>query len=147
MGPDELTRFLHEHLPLSRHMQMRVLIREPGGMRVQMPIAGNTNPHGTVFGGALTALGLVCGWTFLHAALVDAGVQARLLGKRSECDFLAPATADCIAETLCSAADLEQMVARFRQTGRARLSLVTLIRSGPVDVARHTGSFTAVRPD
>jgi hypothetical protein len=47
--------------------------------------------------------------------------------------------------TTCSAADLEALIARFAEQGRARQELLTVIRCGPVEVARHRGLYTALR--
>ncbi|MGQ0697799.1 MAG: YiiD C-terminal domain-containing protein [Panacagrimonas sp.] len=147
MSIDELNRYLHEHIPLSRHMQMRAVLLEPGRIQVHLPLQPNTNPHGTVFGGALTALGLASGWMLLHVGFVDAGVEAKLLGKRSEIDFVAPGTGDCVAEALCQPAELDRLIARYRERGHVRLALQTIIRTNQIEVARHNGVYTAIRPD
>jgi thioesterase domain-containing protein len=102
------------------------------------------NPHGSVFGGALTALGLVGAWMLLFASFAREGLDVKLVGKQSRCDFLAPATGDCIAETRCAPEALRELFAAFRERGRARQALDTLIRVDGVDVARHHGVYTAL---
>lgn len=144
MNIEPLNTYLHQHIPLSRAMQMQVCALEPGLIRVRLPLQPNINPHGSVFGGALSALGLATGWMLLHAALGDAGVEAKLVGKRSETDFLAPAHGDCIAESRCSAQDFSAWFAVIRDKGRARLALDTVIRCAEIEVARHHGVYTAL---
>ncbi|MGQ0621981.1 MAG: YiiD C-terminal domain-containing protein [Panacagrimonas sp.] len=141
----QINAYLHAHIPLSQHMGMRVLALEPGRVRVHLPLAPNINPHGTLFGGALAALGLASGWILLHAAFERAGVAAKLVGQRSDCTFIAPATADCIAETGCAPADLDRLLASFVERGRARMTLETLIRVGQQDVVRHSGTYVALQ--
>lgn len=143
MTPADLDAYLHTHIPLSRHMGLHVILAEPGCVRVQMPLAPNLNPHGTIFGGALSALGLVTGWMLVHAAFERAGLAAKVVGQRSDSQFLAPASADCIAESTCPAAALEQLLASFRSRGRARLQLDTRIRVGALDVVHHRSTFVA----
>lgn len=144
MNAEQLNIFLHQHIPLSRAMQMRVCTLEPGLIRVALPLQPNLNPHGSVFGGALGALGLATGWMLLHAELCNAEIEATLVGKRSETDFLAPALGDCIAEARCSPDELSIWFARLRAKGRARIALDTVTRFGNVEVARHYGVYTAL---
>lgn len=139
-----LNRFLHARIPLSAHMGMKVLVLEPGRIQVWLPRARNLNPHGTVFGGALTALGLVSGWSLVHSAFEQAGAPSKLVGQRSECEFIAPATGDCLSETLCDEQELHQMIKQFRAGRKARLTLKTTIRVGNMDVALHQGTYVAV---
>lgn len=147
MTADELERYLHAHIPLSRHMDLRVRAAEREHLLLHLPLAPNVNPHGTVFGGALAAVGLVGGWMLLHAAFVRAGLDIKLVGKEGRTEFLAPATAGCTVETRCPGADLDALIGHFRQHGRARQALTTVIRVGDVEVARHHGVYTALLPE
>lgn len=144
MNPSPLDAYLRQQIPLSTAMGLRVLEAQPGRVRIALPLAPNHNPHGTVFGGALSAVGLLTGWVLLHGAFEAAGLQAKLVGQRGDCEFLAPADGDCIAECLCPAAELAAVLSSFRDRGRARLSLDTLIRAGEREVARHRGTYVAL---
>lgn len=144
MNADDLNRYLRAHIPLSVHMGMEVVLLEPARVQVLLPLAPNLNPHGTVFGGALAALGLATGWMLLHAAFARADLAVKLVGKQSECLFLAPATTDSIAEACCAEIDLDLLLARFRDQGRARQEVETVIRVGDIDVARHRGVYSAL---
>ncbi|MGH8516772.1 MAG: YiiD C-terminal domain-containing protein [Panacagrimonas sp.] len=140
----ELEAYLHANIPLSRHMDLRVRSATRDRLELALPLAPNVNPHGTVFGGALAATGLVGGWMLLHAAFTRAGLSIQLVGKEGRCEFLAPGTADCVAITTCPTADLDALLARFAERGRARQELLTVIRIGEVEVARHHGVYTAL---
>lgn len=147
MTAEELERYLHEHLPLSRHMDLRVRIAERERLVLHMPLGPNVNPHGTVFGGALAAVGLIGGWMLLHAAFARGGLGSKVVGKECRCEFLAPATSDCVVETYCPGAELDDLLAYFRKHRRARQALTTVIRVGAVEVARHHGVYTALRAE
>jgi thioesterase domain-containing protein len=144
MTADELERYLHAHIPLSRHMGMRVAAAESGAVDLTLPLAPNVNPHGTVFGGALTATGLVSAWMVLFAAFERAGLEVKLVGKEVRCEFLAPADGDCVSRSRVPVADLDALVARVAAEGRARQTVTTSIRVGEVEVARHQGVYTAI---
>lgn len=143
MNPSELDDYLRLHIPLSAAMGLRVLAAEPDQVRIALPLAPNHNPHGTVFGGALSALGLVTGWVLLYGAFAAARLPAHIVGQRGDCEFLAPATGDCIAEARCTAAERAALLSSFRDRGRARLQVQTVIRCGALDVARHSGTYVA----
>lgn len=147
MTADELERYLHANLPLSRHMDLRVRSAERERLVLHMPLAPNVNPHGTVFGGAMAAVGLIGGWMLLHAAFARAGLESKVVGKEGRCEFLAPAISDCVVETHCPGAELDALLAYFRKYRRARQALTTVIRVGPLEVTRHHGVYTALQPE
>lgn len=144
MTPDSFQQFLHARIPLSAHMGMEVLSLEGNCVRIQIPRAGNLNPHSGVFGGSLSGLGLVCGWSVVHLALHRSGLDAKLVGQKSECDFLKPATGDCVGEARCEDAEMSRFLNQIKKVGAARLKITTHIRVGNIEVARHQGVYAAV---
>ena len=146
MTAEEVHRYIQTHIPLSRHMELRVGSVERERLVLELPLGPNVNPHGTVFGGALSAIGLIGGWMLLHVAFARAGLEVKLVGKESRSEFLAPADGHCLAESHCEAAELDGLFTRFRRAGRARQSVTTIIRVGSVEVARHHGLYTALKP-
>lgn len=147
MTIEELQAYLHAEVPLSRHMQVSVRLAERERVVLHMPLAPNVNPHGTVFGGAQAAVGLIGGWMLLHAAYAREGIRAHIVGKEGRYEFLAPATADCEVETRCESADLDALFVHFRQFRRARQALTTVVRAGGVEASRHHGVYTAFTPE
>lgn len=141
MTPHPFDAYLHAHIPLSRHLGLRVLRLDAARVEIHLPLAPNLNPHGTVFGGSLNAVGLLTGWVLLHQRCRDAGLPVKLVGQQSETRFLAPAVGDCIAHAEVAAPDFDQLAVQFRQRGRARHELDTVIRCGDVEVARHRGTY------
>ncbi|HKY91064.1 MAG TPA: YiiD C-terminal domain-containing protein [Nevskiaceae bacterium] len=146
MDAARLTRFLHERIPVTAAMALEVTDRGPTHLVLRAPIGPNRNPHDTVFGGTLSTLGLVSGWTLLHAALDDAGLDFKLVGQKSTSEFLAPGLADCVATASCDADALASFLADCRARGRGRITVDSRIASNDVEVARHTGVFVAVQP-
>lgn len=144
MNLEDINGYLRAHIPLSVHMGMEVVVLEPARVHVRMPLAPNVNPHGTVFGGALAALGLLSGWVLLHAAFARADLAVKLVAKHSDCRFLRPASGACIAESCCAQRDLDLLMAQWREHGRARQELETIIRVESLDVARHRAVYSAL---
>jgi thioesterase domain-containing protein len=141
---NELEAYLHTHVPLSRHMGLRVHSATRECVEIALPLAPNVNPHGTIFGGAQTAACLVSGWMLMHASFARAGIPAQVVGKEAHCEFLAPATGDCLVVTTCEAAELDTLMTRFTQYGRARQQLLTIVRLGGIEVSRLQGLYTAI---
>lgn len=125
-------------------MGMEVLSVEPHRVLIQMPRALNLNPHSSIFGGSLSALGLVSGYSLIYCALEGAGLEAKLVGHKSEAEFLKPAIGDCIAETACEPELLSRFLNKIKTAGIGRISILTTMRVGDLDVATHTGVYAAV---
>jgi thioesterase domain-containing protein len=85
-----LERSLHERIPLSQAMGLRVRVATPDGVTVQAPLAPNVNHSGTVFGGSAAAVGVLAAWSLVEVRLKAAGVAGRIVIRRSEMDFLRP---------------------------------------------------------
>jgi thioesterase domain-containing protein len=95
---DALTHYLHDNIPLSEAMALRVEPSAPGSLRMSAPHTPNRNPHGTVFGGSLATLAIAAGWTLLFDALEGEGLHVALVIQHFECDYLAPSAAEFVAE-------------------------------------------------
>jgi len=147
MNNEETTAYLHRSIPLTAAMDVRVLAQEPGRVEILAPIAANANHHGSAFGGSLSTLAILSGWVLVQQTLDAAGIGAKLMVQRSECDYLEPALADFSAESLLPEAEWPRFVQMLQKRGRARITVTTTIRIGARDVARASGTYAAIRSD
>ena len=53
-APDDLTEYLHSHIPLTRHLGVRVAGLDDASARLCAPLAANLNHRDTAFGGTET---------------------------------------------------------------------------------------------
>ncbi|WP_028081159.1 YiiD C-terminal domain-containing protein [Solimonas soli] len=113
--PADLTAFLHEQIPLTAAMSLRVTHADEAALAIDAPLTPNRNPHGTVFGGSLATLAIVAGWTLLYRALGRSGLAAALVIQHVECDYLAPAD-----RAFRAAARLPEAWPHFLETLRAK---------------------------
>ncbi len=146
MDTRTIERYLHEHIPVSRHLGTRVLEASAERVRLGAPLAPNLNHRRTVFGGSLSALAILAGWAWLHLRLRGErafGGQIVIMGNSVK--YLAPAEGDF--EAVCAAPAAERW-ARFARTldrrGRARLELDAEIRVGDLPVASFRGQYVAL---
>jgi thioesterase domain-containing protein len=89
--------YLHEHIPLSRALGLKVTGYDGKAVRLWAPLAPNLNHRQTAFGGSLSALGILAGWTLLHIKLGAGGDPPQLVIQRSETDYSVPVDSDFTA--------------------------------------------------
>jgi len=141
----ELQAYLHEHIPLTRAMQVTVLEATPDQACLAAPLAPNINHRETVFGGSAAALATLAAWTLLHARLATAGLPSRLVIQRSTMDYVAPIPADFTATArLADSASWPRFEQMLRRRGRARISTRATLRCNGQDVGEFAGDFVAV---
>ena len=140
-----LQRYLHDHIPLSRQLGAQV---EQAGyelVRLAAPLGPNLNHRGTAFGGSLSALAILSGWTWLYVNLRDTGFEGRIVIQSNTMEYLAPAEGDFTAT--CRAPTKERWE-HFRhmlnERGKGRLELDADVLSGDALVATFHGRYVAV---
>ena len=144
-APEVLERYLHEQIPLSAAMGVRVRMATPERVQLAAPLAPNVNHNETVFGGSAAALATLAAWSLLHLRIARAGLHARLVIQRSAMEYERPIPGDF--EAVCRFAD-EFAWERFRATlvrrGRARLTLASHLVYDAQRMATFEGDFVAL---
>jgi thioesterase domain-containing protein len=133
-----MEKYLHENIPLSARMGMRVKVATPQYVLLAAPLEPNINHHQTVFGGSGAVLATLSAWTLLHLRLRHDQLEGQVVIQRSSMEYERPIPGDFEAE--CRFED-EAAWQRFRTTlerrGRARMTLnAQLLHEG-----RKMGSF------
>jgi thioesterase domain-containing protein len=142
----ELERYLHEHIPISRHLGTRVLEAGAHAVRLAAPLAPNLNHRETAFGGSLAALAILAAWSWLHLRLRAEGFHGRIVIQGNSMEYLAPAEADFDATCRAPSAERWELFARtLGQRGRARLELDAEVHVGGRLVASFRGQYVALR--
>jgi thioesterase domain-containing protein len=147
MTLDEVTAYVHEHIPITASLGARVVHHDADSVRLSAPLAPNLNHRATAFGGSLSALAILSGWVLVHLKLRERGIAAQLVIQRSTFDFDAPVDGDfTVTATLPEAARWERFLATLGRHRSARV-IVPSVVSGPSGSAgRHEGTFVALRP-
>jgi thioesterase domain-containing protein len=141
-----LEHYLHEHIPLSRAMQVAIRQADPERVVLSAPLAPNINHRETVFGGSASALAILSAWTLLYVRLRDANVNARVVIQRNSMQYL-QAIPDAF-EAVTSIAD-DQAWQRFlhmlNRKRRARIHLTATLFCAGRKVGEMEGDFVAVQ--
>jgi thioesterase domain-containing protein len=135
-------KFLHEQIPITRAMGLRVVANDENGFVVEAPVALNSNHLRTAFGGSINAVATLAAYGFLWLELNEAA--AHVVVAESSIRFLRP-----VRETIraiCLRPDgneVEAFRAQFASKRKARIDLRVNVVEGGETAAEFKGSFVA----
>lgn len=145
-GRATVEAYLHEQIPISAEMGVRVKTATLERVDLWLPLQPNINHERTLFGGSAAAAATLAAWTLLHLRLVAAGAAAQLVVQRSTMEYQKPVVGDF--EATCIFSD-EQAWGRFLRTlarrGKARLTMTARLVQGTSDMCAFSGDFVALR--
>ena len=135
-------KFLHEQIPITRAMGLRVMANDENEFVVEAPVALNSNHLRTAFGGSINAVATLAAYGFLWLELDDAAVH--VVVAESSIRFLRPVRETIRAICLHPAPDeLAQFRSQFAGKRKARINLrVKIIEAGET-AAEFEGTFVA----
>ncbi len=140
----ELERFLHEQIPLTRAMEVRVAECDDSHLVLAAPLAPNRNHLQTAFGGSLHALATLSGYSLLWCLLHQP--QAHIVIRESTIRYDRPVRGDLRAVCRSPAPEeLARFQTDFMHKGRARLTLKVVIEEAGEVAVRFRGVFVALR--
>ena len=145
VNSQELENYLHEHIPLTKAMEISVTAASWDGVTVTAPLAANINHRDTAFGGSISAIAIVAAWSLLHIRLGELGIRCRLVIQRNTVDYERP-----IGEAFQASSQIddnlswEKFIAGLHRRRRARITVTAkLICAGAV-AAQFSGDFVAL---
>jgi thioesterase domain-containing protein len=143
----DLERYLHEHIPLSKAMQVSVVSVQTDGVTLRAPLAPNINHRDTVFGGSASAVAILAGWSLLHTRLEGAGLSSRLVIQRNTVNYDLPIAGPFTARSFIETpAAWESFMLMLRRKGRARLTISCILDYDGQRAGRFEGEFVALGP-
>ena len=141
----EITSYIHEHIPLTSHLGAIVESYDGKTVSISAPLTPNLNHRNTAFGGSISALGILSGWTLLFLKLKETGIKSRLVIQKSLFDFQDPVDDDFKA--ICTLPDQiiwEKFMKTLSKYGRARISVQSKIESSSGIGGTHEGAYVAI---
>ena len=90
MAAADLQSFLHEKIPLTQAMSIRVVTTGPRKLVLEAPLEPNVNHLGSAFGGALHALPTLACYAALWTLLREGGVDGHVVVKKSYAHYRQP---------------------------------------------------------
>lgn len=141
----DLERYLHERIPLSRALAVRVVHAGPELVRLSAPLAPNLNHRQTAFGGSVASLAILACWSWLLVRVADRSPLPRLVIQEQTVKYVLPI--DALFEAACPAppdAAWQRFVRALDGRGRGRLELSADVTCGGRVAARFRGLFVAM---
>ena len=123
-----LERTLHDEIPLSQAMGIRVAGYDGKSLKLAAPLAPNINHMSTAFGGSLYSLAVLCGWGMLYLKLAEAAQHKHIVIQQSDIRYLLPVDHDMQAECHLDDAAFQRFMRTLRKHDRARLALDVVIK-------------------
>ena len=145
MNLSDVTSYIHEHIPLTSHLGAIVESYDGNAVTISAPLTPNLNHRNTAFGGSISALGILSGWTLLFLKLKETGIKSRLVIQKSSFDFQDPVDDDFKA--ICTLPDnktWEKFTKTLSKHGRARISVQSIIESSSGIGGTHEGAYVAI---
>jgi thioesterase domain-containing protein len=135
-------KFLHEQIPITRAMGLRVVAHDEKGFVVEAPVALNSNHLRTAFGGSINAVATLAAYGFLWLELDDAAIH--VVVAESSIRFLRPVRETIRAICLDPAPDeLAAFQSQFAEKGKARITLHVKVTEAGETAAEFEGIFVA----
>jgi thioesterase domain-containing protein len=141
----KIQRLLHEQIPLTRAMAVRVAGRTAeGGVILEAPLEPNHNHLQTAFGGSLATLATLSGYVMLWLEVDDP--NCHIVIRESRISFQRPVRGTLRA--ICRRPDeaaLAEFRAAFARKDRARLELEAVIEEDGDAAVTFQATFVAIR--
>jgi thioesterase domain-containing protein len=135
-------KFLHEQIPITRAMGLRVVAHDETGFVVEAPVALNSNHLRTAFGGSINAVATLAAYGLLWIEINDRAVH--VVVAESSIRFLRPIRETIRAICLPPALDeVDAFRMQLAGKGKARIGLrVNVVEAGQT-AAEFQGTFLA----
>ncbi len=148
LNEQAVQQYLHDHIPLSRAMQVEVLSVQPDAVVLSAPLAPNINHQETVFGGSASAVAILAAWSLLYVRLNIAGIASRLVIQGNTMQYELPISGTFTARaTITEPAAWQRFVRTFERRGRARISVTSVLEYEGRQVGSLQGEFVALAPE
>ena len=146
MNTQAIESYLHERIPLTRAMGLRVAALDAGGLTLTAPLGPNINDKGTAFAGSISALLTLSGWALLHALLDGDPAGVQIAVTESALTYSHPVRGELRAVCDHPAETSIREVREFLTTkGKARVSLSARLMEGSMVCAEFQGAYAVHR--
>ncbi|WAR43974.1 thioesterase domain-containing protein [Methylomonas rapida] len=145
MNPQALEQYLHEHIPLSKAMQVCVLEAVPERVIVSAPLAPNINHTESVFGGSASAVATLAAWSLVHVRLKSAGIASGIVIQNNTMSYEQPIHGSFTARSFIKQPEAWDVFMRtLSRRGRARIAVSAILDYEGQPAGNFEGNFVAI---
>jgi thioesterase domain-containing protein len=140
----ELQTYLHEHIPLTRAMQVSVLRATEEGVVLSAPLAPNINHQETVFGGSASAVAILAAWSLVYVRLRQRVPKSRIVIRHNTISYERPMTGAFTARSSApEPAAWQAFIRTLERRGRARVLMHAVLECDGEQTGELEGEFVA----
>jgi len=145
MNPQALEQYLHEHIPLSKAMQVSMLEAVPERVIVSAPLAPNINHTESVFGGSASAVATLAAWSLVHVRLKSAGIACSIVIQNNTMSYGRPIHGTFTARSFIKQPEAWDVFMRtLSRRGRARIAVSATLDYEGQPAGNFEGNFVAI---
>jgi thioesterase domain-containing protein len=145
MNLTEVNSYIHEHIPITSRFGATIESFDGEKVIISAPLKLNLNHRNTAFGGSISALGILSGWTLIFLKLKEKGIKNRLVIQKSSFDFLGPVDDDFQATCTMPKPEIwDKFIKTLTKYGRARITVKSKIESSSGSGGNHEGVYVSV---
>lgn len=143
MNQNSLQDYLHDHIPVTRAMQVGVVEITDSSLTLSAPIAANINHRETVFGGSASALCILSAWSLIHCRLTQySQFTPRIVIQRNSMEYTKPVLADFTAICQLDRPETwDRLIKSLTRKSIGRIQLTSSLMCEGQTAGRFEGSF------
>ena len=141
-----LERYLLRQIPISQALGVSVIKADLDEILITAPLDGNINHHGTAFGGSVSAIAILSGWSLVYTRLETEDQFPAIVIQHNEIRYLKAIEGPFAARARLA---YPEKWTHFCQTlsrhGKARTIVAVEVEAAHGVSARFQGTFVALR--
>ena len=146
MLPQELEAYLYHQIPVTKSLGVKVDSCDEEKVQLKAPLDLNFNHKKTAFGGSLSVMGILSGWSLVYLRLL--GKKNEIVIQDSSMSYLKPVQADFISVSdYRESSEWQSFYKLFERRGKGRIRVESHLYCEQELVAKHTGLYVALKTD
>ncbi len=144
MNLDSITSYIYKQFPIAIHLGSRVELYNGTQIIISSPLEPNKNHTNTAFGGSVSALAILSGWTLLYLKLKEIKIKSHLVIQKSLFEFKEPINSDFKAVcTMPEERIWDKFINTLKKHNRARITIHSTIEYNSGTGGFHKGVYAA----
>ncbi len=143
-----LEKYLKDKIPLVKALKAEIKEIDSESVKIWAPLAPNHNHMGSAFGGSISALLILGGYTWLYHFMMSQGYEVHVILKSCEIDYKFPINEDLIVSAHApKAQQIDKFLSSFKRRKLGRIQIESEIRLGGKLAAILRGEYVVKMDD
>ncbi|GAA0209876.1 YiiD C-terminal domain-containing protein [Kangiella japonica] len=139
MNHKQLESLVHQEIPITRALDIRIDELNENSIRVMAPFEANKNIHNTAFAGSIYTVATIAGWSLVTSMAIHHQLEGSVVLAKANIQYKKPINGDIVAECQVDNNHLiDSFIASFQRKNRARIELdINLVEDGAIKATLH----------